>query len=333
MPLLFLLAAGNNKDYVLAQNSDIYFPGRTNTNTNSVHNVVAELNRNNVMAFLNQPQQVNLPGPQANPFQSASNRPPQQQSSSNVNGQGFLPSSNQNTHSASLPSIIRPAPPVHQQNTLASVTSRPQSEVFFPIKQQQQHNLPTPTVSQVSWVQPNGASNTIGRPPSNSATSPLAQSGPFESGFQYAQGGQSSDPYVAFAIKLFEVRLCCNSSCFKHPSRNLHFGISERKHRYSEPGAQPHPDTSIIGAITTRRQRPHPRRHKCSGAESSGRNNSLDFVPKIHQLATDGHRVCIDGVRRERWAAQSDVCPSCQRCRIQCRASQFPATGADCADN
>ena len=54
----------------LAQNQEIYFPGKTNTNTNSVHNVIADLNRNSVLNFIRQPTLADAPQ-LSNPFQAA----------------------------------------------------------------------------------------------------------------------------------------------------------------------------------------------------------------------------------------------------------------------
>lgn len=50
---------------VLAQNSNIHFPGQTNAN--NIHNAAAEVNRNAVLAFLGQPAQVEIPE-RPNPF-------------------------------------------------------------------------------------------------------------------------------------------------------------------------------------------------------------------------------------------------------------------------
>lgn len=191
---------------VLAQNSAIYFPGKTSTNTNSVHNVVADLNRNNVLTFLGQPLQVDLPQ-QTNPFQTV------QQPSINENArplqnvplpshperQGFV-SSNRNSQQPTQPSIIRADP--NRQNSVP-VTNRPlQSGIFLT-------NIPTNSQT----PQFNTAPNSFGRQPSNSGSNvqqvhntPTAR--PLQTAFQYppSDSAASTDPYVAFATKLFTVR-------------------------------------------------------------------------------------------------------------------------------
>lgn len=305
--MTLLLTACTTDWMVLAQNSEIYFPGKTSTNTNSVHNVVADLNRNNVLSFLGQPLQVDLPQ-QTNPFQIGqpsiidNARPlhsvPQP---SNPERQGFVSvnrNSQQSTHS---PNIIRADP--NRQNSVP-VTNRPlQSGIFL---------TNSPTNNQAPQF--STAPNTFGRQPSNSGSSvqqvhntPTGR--PSQTAFQYPASDESGDPYVAFATKLFTVRTFCNanakSSCSAHPSRKslprVHF--AELAHRHSELGAQPDSDASCIGAFRDWRQRPHQGRPECHRAKPPESHNSLDFVPKIYQLATNGHRVCISSVRQQRRAA------------------------------
>lgn len=95
------LSTGFNSVWVLAENSDIFFPGRTNTNTNSV---VVELNRNNVQAFFGVPPTVDEPE-RRNPGDfSAVQRAPSDRDG-NTNAQ-------QSGHSITRPNIIAQNVPV-----------------------------------------------------------------------------------------------------------------------------------------------------------------------------------------------------------------------------
>lgn len=190
------LAQAQTQNHNLPQNSEIYFPGRTSSNTNSVHNVVADLNRNKVQAFIGQPLQVDLPV-QTNPFEIAAqnagtfastptldsgSRPVQ--SAPQLTNQGFVLGNRQPEFSTS-PNII------HQYTT----TSRPQQQ------QQQQHQRPL--------------SNTqVPRPPSSSSM-PNTQQGffaptyrpPQQSTIRTSPSSPTVNPYVHFAYELFVVRL------------------------------------------------------------------------------------------------------------------------------
>lgn len=163
------------------QSSDIYFPGRTNSNTNSVHNVVAELNRNTVLNFLGQPLQVGLPE-QTNPFQIV----------------------NQQTSTNAQPIQVRPQqpvfgvrPPSTPPSLIRATTEQSITVAPFTVR---------PFVS-LSNDQPIQNSQAF-RPNFNgSPTPPSVQQRPSERnpGFEYQTPSTSSEPYVNFAFELFRV--------------------------------------------------------------------------------------------------------------------------------
>lgn len=198
LPLLLLcLSTGFHIDSVLAQqNTDIYFPGRTNTNTNSVHNVAADLNRNTVLAFIGQPLQVDLPA-QTNPFKITSEwqgAPSQSNAPQPIAArEGFVAGHQQQTGQTfpASPNII------HQFPTDTAATGRPPpltgvaaTHVQRPLPSNNQVIRPpvpvpnsVPNAQQAFFSPPTIQS----RPPPPPATTP-------------------HNPYTKFAYELFAVR-------------------------------------------------------------------------------------------------------------------------------
>lgn len=173
-----------------ALSSDIYFPGQTSTNQNSIHNVAAELNRNTVLSFIGQPSRVDLPEP-PNPFVTGGSGVPLAAPPNAGGGsvaatqqrppptQGFQPSGNQVVYST----------PTQQNRPLSSVQP-PKISIQTPVFNQQ----PAPQES-YQGQGPGPSQTVLQNQPGQSTLLSTAPNGQFQ-----------PSPYVSFAYQLLVVR-------------------------------------------------------------------------------------------------------------------------------
>lgn len=203
LAFLLVTTATSQSVTTTTPNTDIYFPGRTNTNTNSVHNVVADRNRNNVLNFLGQPFQVDLPPTPMNPFVLDSNVV-----NGNTNGQGFQ---NQNSHGhhnnnnrpvqQQQPNLIRPNSDPQRGAVGGGSPSSGAATISNSVQNPTFGQVPPPPTNSVLNVQQ--AFFTPPKPP---------QSRPTE-GRRPQPELAGPNPYVTFAFELFAVRRR-PSSCY-----------------------------------------------------------------------------------------------------------------------
>lgn len=202
---------------VFGQNTNIHFPGQTNAN--NVHNAVAENNRNTVLAFIAQPDQVKIPD-RPNPFQV----PVRKEEPSAGNGQQQRPeqsirpiqsapinppfSTGVQQGNQGSTNIQQNRPLTHVQAPQTPIhTNGQQTAVFIPQPPQTQMLPPLTNSNSMQNTGQGFAQSAVARPLHTNLQQPTAQS----SFPEPPPPNRQFSPYVFFAYQLFAVRWI--SSC------------------------------------------------------------------------------------------------------------------------